>query len=237
MLLACRDEPTPADAARELTTYTGSAACAECHPREAEAWRGSHHDLAMQVADDSSVLADFEDAAFTYAGTTSRFFRRDGRFLVRTDGPDGALRDYEIAYTFGVDPLQQYLIRFPRGRVQALGVAWDTRPREQGGQRWFHLYPDEAIAHGDVLHWTGLNQNWNAMCAECHSRATGWTRTPTRRRGQRSMSRARRATVRARRTSAGKRRRRAGRRATRIQTEASWSASGNARAGSSIRAP
>ena len=75
---------------------------------------------------------------------------------------------FEIKYTFGVDPLQQYLIEFADGRVQALSIAWDSRPKEKGGQRWFHLYPDD-IRHDDVLHWTKRNQNWNFMCAECHS--------------------------------------------------------------------
>jgi Flp pilus assembly protein TadD len=89
--------------------------------------------------------------------------------MVRTDGPDGAHHDYEIRFTFGVTPLQQYLIAFPDGRLQALSVAWDSRPASEGGQRWFHLYPDEPIRHDDILHWTGLNQNWNFMCAECHS--------------------------------------------------------------------
>jgi predicted CXXCH cytochrome family protein len=42
-------------------------------------------------------------------------------------------------------------------------------PKDQGGQKWFHLYPYEQIKHDDVLHWTRLNQNWNFMCAECHS--------------------------------------------------------------------
>ena len=74
-----------------------------------------------------------------------------------------------MKYTFGIDPLQQYLVEFPDGRIQALSIAWDSRPKEQGGQRWFHLYPNEEIKHDDVLHWTKLNQNWNFMCAECHS--------------------------------------------------------------------
>ena len=102
-------------------------------------------------------------------GSTSRFFRKGDRFMVRTDGPDGKLTDYAIEYTFGVSPLQQYLMEFPGGRLQALSIAWDARPQEQGGQRWFHLYPDEQITHDDELHWTRLNQNWNGMCAECHS--------------------------------------------------------------------
>jgi predicted CXXCH cytochrome family protein len=149
--------------------YVGRAACTSCHAREDRAWQGSHHALAMQEAAGQTVLGDFNNAEFRYAGTTSRFFRRDGKFLVRTDGPDGRLADYEIKYTFGVTPLQQYLIEFPGGRYQALSIAWDTRPKGEGGQRWFHLYPNEKIDHKDQLHWTGLYQNWNLHCAACHS--------------------------------------------------------------------
>jgi len=123
----------------------------------------------MQPADETSVLGNFEGVQFTHFGVTSSFFRRDGKFFARTDGPDGELRDYQIAYVFGVDPLQQYLIKFPGGRLQALSVSWDNRTESEGGQRWFHLYPDEPVPHGDVLHWTGPNQNWNFMCADCHS--------------------------------------------------------------------
>lgn len=123
----------------------------------------------MQIADAKSVLGDFKNARFTYAGTTSTFFTRDGKYFVRTDGPDGKLAEFEIRYTFGVAPLQQYLIELPGGRLQALGIAWDARPRSAGGQRWFHLYPKEKIQAGDPLHWTGVGQNWNFMCAECHS--------------------------------------------------------------------
>ena len=59
-------------------------------------------------------------------------FATDGKFFVETDGPDGKLATFEVKYTFGVDPLQQYLIEFPDGRLQALSIAWDTRPKEQG---------------------------------------------------------------------------------------------------------
>jgi predicted CXXCH cytochrome family protein len=115
------------------------------------------------------VLGDFGGATFSYNGITSTFVKRDGTFHVSTDGPDGKLHDYRIEYTFGVHPLQQYLVALRGGRYQALGIAWDSRPRSRGGQRWFHLYPDENIAHDDELHWTGPSQNWNFMCADCHS--------------------------------------------------------------------
>ena len=161
--------PAIAGDATSRTDFVGRQVCASCHAAQEKLWQDSHHDLAMQDASSETVLGDFNDREFTHAGTTSRFFRKDDRFMVRTDGPDGKLTDYEIKYTFGVAPLQQYLIAFPGGRLQALSIAWDARLQEQNGQRWFHLYPDEQITHDDELHWTGLNQNWNNMCAECHS--------------------------------------------------------------------
>jgi Flp pilus assembly protein TadD len=123
----------------------------------------------MQQSNDKTVLGNFNDAKFSKDGVTSRFYRKDGKYYVRTDAPDGQLQDYELPYTFGVFPLQQYLVPFPNGRLQSLVLAWDSRNKEQGGQRWFHLYPDQKIAHSDPLHWTGRNQTWNYMCAECHS--------------------------------------------------------------------
>jgi Flp pilus assembly protein TadD len=147
----------------------GVDGCTRCHEEETRLWRGSHHDLAMQEATEATVLGDFENAEFTYNGVTSRFFRKDDGFFVTTDGPDGTLVDFEIDYVFGFTPLQQYLIALPDGRYQALGIAWDSRPAEKGGQRWFHLYPGERVDHRDVLHWTKLSQSWDSQCAECHS--------------------------------------------------------------------
>jgi predicted CXXCH cytochrome family protein len=150
-------------------TFVGSESCAGCHQAEAKLWQGSQHQLAMAHATDKSVLGDFFDATFDYFGVKSRFFRKGGKYMVETDGVDGKLAIFEIKYTFGVDPLQQYLVEFPDGRLQSLSIAWDSRPKDAGGQRWFHLYPKEEIRHDDVLHWTKLNQNWNFMCSECHS--------------------------------------------------------------------
>jgi Flp pilus assembly protein TadD len=149
--------------------FVGARSCQECHAVEARRWRGSHHDLAMREANDRTILGDFDDARFTYEGVTTRFHREDGKALVNTDGPDGRRADYRVAYVLGVTPLQQYLLELPGGRYQALSVAWDSRPKKEGGQRWFHLYPRERVDHRDVLHWTKPAQNWNTQCAECHS--------------------------------------------------------------------
>lgn len=168
--------PTPSSVAKlELALpvapkeFVGARACKQCHQAEVEAWQGSHHALAMQEANDQTVLGAFNNAKFKHNDIESIFFKRNGKFMVRTDGPDGKLTDYPITYTFGVTPLQQYLIAFPGGRYQALSIAWDSRPKTEGGQRWFHLYPKEKMDHTDQLHWTKRYQNWNMECAECHS--------------------------------------------------------------------
>ena len=161
--------PPVESAARPAPEFVGSATCAGCHADEAKAWQGSHHQLAMQEASAATVLGDFGNARFRHHGVESTFFKRDGKFMVRTDGPDGKLADFEVSRTFGVWPLQQYLVAFPGGRYQTLGIAWDARAKGEGGQRWFHLYPGEKLAQGDPLHWTGLYQNWNLQCAACHS--------------------------------------------------------------------
>jgi predicted CXXCH cytochrome family protein len=155
--------------ADDQPAFVGAQACAGCHAAQAAAWQPSHHALAMQPATSATVLGDFSSVSFDHFGVTTTFFRDGDRYMVRTEGPDAALHDYPIAYTFGVHPLQQYLIAMPGGRYQALGIAWDSRAKAEGGQRWFHLYPDQRLPAGDRLHWTGRDQTWNYMCADCHS--------------------------------------------------------------------
>ena len=145
-------------------SFVGGQKCAECHKNEYDKWRGSHHDLAMDEANDSTVLGNFDDAVFEYFGAMSRFYRKDGGFFVYTRGPGGEMGDFEIKFTFGVYPLQQYLIPFAGGRLQCLPIAWDARDK-----KWYHLNPDSPIDPADWLYWTNAGQNWNGMCAECHS--------------------------------------------------------------------
>ena len=149
--------------------YVDDALCAGCHAAEAERWRGSHHDLAMQEATPASVLGDFADARATHFGVETRFLRRGDGFAIASEGPDGRVQQFPVRFSFGVSPLQQYLLELPGGRLQAFSLAWDARPTSAGGSRWFPLYPDERIAADDALHWSGHYLNWNAQCAECHS--------------------------------------------------------------------
>ncbi|MGE4173915.1 MAG: tetratricopeptide repeat protein [Methylocystis sp.] len=149
--------------------YVGSESCAGCHSAQTAAWRKSQHAAAMAVATPETVLGDFNNATSESQGSKGRFFRDGSRFVVETEGRDGKTARFDVSHTFGVEPLQQYLVTFPDGRLQALPWAWDTRAKEAGGQHWFHLYPDRPMPSDDPLHWTRSMQNWNFMCAECHT--------------------------------------------------------------------
>jgi hypothetical protein len=136
--------------------YAGAAVCKVCHASQYEAWSRSHHRQAMQVADAESVLGNFRNAKFVYAKTTSIFSTRDGKYLRPHRRTDGKLADFEIKYTF-VSSRCSNTDRVPGGKLRrrnCVGLA----ARAQGGQRWFHLYPDRTCAR-DPLHWTGINQN------------------------------------------------------------------------------
>jgi len=145
-------------------SFVGSRKCMDCHKKEYDQWQDSHHDHAMAVANESSVLGDFNSAVFEWHGITSRFYRKDGKYYVHTHGPGGKLGEFEVTHTFGWYPLQQYLVPFPGGRLQCLPIAWDVKEKQ-----WYHLYPENPLDPKDWLYWTNAGQNWNGMCAECHS--------------------------------------------------------------------
>jgi tetratricopeptide (TPR) repeat protein len=158
------EAPPAAQAPRVEAAFVDETGCAACHAEEAGAWRGTDHDLAMQPANDETVLGDFHGVRFQDQSTDTLFSRTERGFVVATEGADGARASFDVPYVFGIDPLQQVLVALPRGRLQALSVAWDPE-----ADRWFSLYPDERIDASDPLHWTRPAQNWNFACAECHA--------------------------------------------------------------------
>lgn len=144
--------------------FVGDQQCQSCHTKEYALWQQSDHYKAMMPANDTTVLGDFNNTVITADGITSRFFKRDGKYIINTEGPDGQLHDYEVLYTFGHTPLQQYLVAFPGGRMQVPRVSWDVKKK-----KWFHQYGGQKMDHRDWLHWSSGGQNWNTMCASCHS--------------------------------------------------------------------
>jgi len=151
----------------EQADFVGADKCAECHTNEHNLWLESHHAMSMAVATDETVLGDFNNAELTEEGQVHKFYKRDDRFFVFTEGPEGEWEEFEVTHTFGYVPLQQYLVPFGKGKYQCLPLAWDTIKKG-----WFNLSMaiyNEKIHHNDWLHWTNQAQNWNGMCSECHS--------------------------------------------------------------------
>ncbi|CAN1559747.1 NrfA-like domain containing protein [Flavobacteriaceae bacterium] len=145
-------------------SYVGDQSCKKCHMAEFKDWKHSDHYMSMLQPNDSTVKGDFNNVTYTGEGVTSRFFKKGNKFYINTEGDDGKNHDFEVKYIFGYKPLQQYLVQFPGGRLQVPRLSWDVNKK-----KWFNQYPGQKIPSHDWLHWTGNAQNWNTMCATCHS--------------------------------------------------------------------
>ena len=147
--------------------YTGTDSCISCHQTQYQSWQGSHHDMSMRHANNESVLGNFNQVSVNHKGQTYLFYKKADEYWVQMVDADGQQKHYKISYTFGYTPLQQYMVEFNDGRIQLIPFAWDSRKKDVGGQRWFHLYPE--LDKFDEFYWTNVGQNWNFMCADCHS--------------------------------------------------------------------
>src|SRR5215470_16941107 len=169
-------------------TFVGASACASCHPLQTARWQSSKHARSMQAASRADIAAPFARETFSVEGEATTFSRRGDTFVVRATGPDGAVRDLNVAYALGIYPLQQYLLGLPGGRLQALGVAWDARPAPVG-QRWYQTFAGTRCVR--------------TVTRRTSERITGLSAIGTTRRGRTSTSRARRVMAPAHVTSPG----------------------------------
>lgn len=142
--------------------------CAACHKTELQHWQKSDHAKSMALPSKSTVLANFNKTTVEHHGQKAVFYIKDNRYFVDISYDDNT-ETLAIAYTFGHYPLQQFLVETEVGRLQVLPFAWDSRTLAEGGQRWYHNYANEEIRPEDRLHWRQPLQNWNGMCADCHS--------------------------------------------------------------------
>lgn len=130
--------------------FVGSFKCEQCHQQAFKDWTGSDHDMAMKHANKDSVVANF-NTEFTYQGKQNSFFTKGKQYWVNIEDDSGQFNDFRVSYTFGINPLQQYMVEFEDGRVQLIPFAWDNRAVAEGGQKWFHLYPDNSAKHDDFF--------------------------------------------------------------------------------------
>ncbi len=144
--------------------------CIDCHNDQVSKWMSSHHHRSMSQATKENVLADFSAQSLRFNDTTYDLsFSEETGFHITVTDSEKPKTVYSIKYTFGFSPLQQYLVETDNGKMQVLQIAWDSREKEDGGQKWFHILPNENTSVNSRLHWKGSLFNWNGMCADCHS--------------------------------------------------------------------
>jgi predicted CXXCH cytochrome family protein len=160
-----RKARTATSAPAETPVYAGSASCVDCHVKEFREWKGSHHQLAMRDIDpklDNEAFAPTR--TIKHASQTSTAEVKDGKLTLTTLGPDGGQHGYVPAFALGVEPVRQYLMPFPDGRLQVTELAFDPAKKD-----WFDVYNDEDRKNTDWGHWSNRGMNWNSMCATCHT--------------------------------------------------------------------
>jgi predicted CXXCH cytochrome family protein len=156
----------------EEPTHVGSQACISCHGQEHAAWQSSHHSQAMLLPGEAGAVASFKGEEVNAGGLLSRFIEISGVPHVEVEDGSGKIQK-PVKYFFGIEPCQQVLIEDEPGRLQSYPIAWSTGTGEKA-EGWYPLFPGEKTPAGDPLHWSGSLNNWNHMCAECHS--TGVTK-------------------------------------------------------------
>jgi len=162
--------PTPAAPVRGREGFAGSEACKPCHRAQSDAYFGSHHARAFVTPDAEPSKTRFDEQRLTSKlGGTSHFSLRSGAPVVTTPIAGGKLATFPVSYVSGVWPLEQYVVATERGKLQSLGAVWDSRGPEAGGGKWFHVYGKAGIAPNDPLFFSAPAQNWNHVCADCHS--------------------------------------------------------------------
>jgi tetratricopeptide (TPR) repeat protein len=179
-LIGCRQRPAPESKPTAVVKvapilapedevhakYAGSESCKKCHADMFEKWHRSNHGLAERLVTKEKDHNAFEPKhTLTHGKETSEaFVDADGLAKILTTGLDKKRHAYPVVRVIGNDPLRQFLIPAPGGRMQTCDVTLDPAKNE-----WFDVFGDDERTPGDWGHWTGQGMNWNAMCAACHN--------------------------------------------------------------------
>ncbi len=158
------------DPGQATTTYVGSKACGQCHPREFTRWQDSAHAWAMRRSRPDESVADFDDASVSFGNAGLAAMQSDGQQLTaRIIEPGSQPKQVVMRYFFGHEQIEQHVVQTERGRYQALPFGFDTKRRD-----WFDIFKDDPRRPGDWGHWTGRGMTANSECIFCHS--TGYKR-------------------------------------------------------------
>jgi tetratricopeptide (TPR) repeat protein len=151
--------------AEAFARYAGSASCRECHEQEYNLWLQSNHRWAERLPDPELEGPAFDPPrSFEHGTQTTHVRATNDHYEVITPGYGGETGPYRVERVIGHEPLRQFLVQGPGGRLQALEASYDPHRNE-----WFNSFGDEDRQPGEWGHWSGRGMNWNSMCAACHN--------------------------------------------------------------------
>jgi tetratricopeptide (TPR) repeat protein len=151
--------------AEVFATYAGSGSCRDCHRQEYDSWRQSHHGLAERAVDSKLDGPAFVPGRTFDHGSQKSSVLADGTgFHISSKDLTGRASPQTVVRVIGVDPLRQFLVTAPDGRLQTMEASYDP-----GRNQWFDVYGNEDRQPGEWGHWTGRGMTWNVMCAACHN--------------------------------------------------------------------
>ena len=161
-----REKPILAPDDEVHAQYAGSSTCLECHEVAYTNWMNSNHGLAERDYQKEMDEKAFSPKQTLVHGkdTSEAFLDADGLAKILTRGLGNERRVYPVTRIIGNNPLRQFLIPAPGGRLQTCDVSYDPKKNEL-----FDVYGEEERNPGDWGAWTGQGMNWNAMCAACHN--------------------------------------------------------------------
>lgn len=158
-----KEEAVAESKAIKPSAYVGSDACQSCHAEAFNKWEDSHHFHAMEIPTAESVLGDFNNTTYEADGLKNEFYIDGEDYMVAVEN-NGARDTFKVKYTFGFEPLQNYLVETENGKIQTLRATWDTK-----NGKWYNQYAGEVFDKNDWFYFTNQSANWNGMCASCHS--------------------------------------------------------------------
>jgi hypothetical protein len=152
---------------QESPKWTGSQACAACHPGLYERWSQTGHARNMRPFSPEAVAKPFDGEYFV---TRDIEFRLGPGASMLCDGPGGEIGRYPIKRVLGWRRIQMFATEFPDGRIQILPIFVDVQANKWmdyvdillGGQK-MEIPPDTPDS------WYFYARNFSSRCGTCHA--------------------------------------------------------------------
>jgi hypothetical protein len=142
--------------------YLKSTDCRSCHADHYASWARTFHSRMTQEARPETVQGDFEhDNNFEYLGVKARMEKRNDRFFMTLNYPDGRGETINIDRTVGSRRIEQYLTKQPN-QYTRLPLAYDLV-----NKRWMSL--NGSFFHPDGDNFLQHVTQWDGNCVFCHN--------------------------------------------------------------------